>query len=79
MAITAERMTFGKCRRCSAIVRGEQRVLCICARCFERVYRNPCERGEPRPLDLEARIRYYRQRAAKGLPLFDPPFSEDVA
>lgn len=76
MAITGTVAGASRCRKCARLIRGQDRVLLVCLRCFERGYRNPCDRGGPRPPDLDARIRYYQRRASEGLPLSDPPFAE---
>lgn len=45
-----------------------------CCRCAKLPYRYFSRgRQEPRP-DVEERVSYYRERAAKRLPLFDPPY-----
>ena len=79
MAITRNGKYYPGCLKCGKGLRGEYRILAHCSRCILRFATTENVRCTQRPPDLEARIRYYRQRAAKGLPLFDPPFSEDVA
>ena len=42
----------------------------VCAHCSEYGYWNIVEQVRDTPENTERRIRYYRERASKGLPLF---------
>lgn len=79
MAITRITSSLPRCRFCERALLGVNRVYGECVKCFERSYRLPARENGPRPPDLALRIEYYQSKAAKGLPLFDPPFSGDVA
>lgn len=74
MSILKDAARSPRCPGCGKRLRGDYVALGYCRLCTRAIPGLRNVRRTQRAPDVQERIRYYQQRAAEGLPLFDPLF-----